>query len=619
MKKIKFINLDKFLLVALAVVLVLHYSTLIPDNFDNIILIFFASIATFPVLVSAFNSIKKKKISIDLLASIALVVSLLSQEWASAVFINLMLTSARIFADYISNKARHAIKSLLKLRPEKVKVKRGREIFEISISKIRKGDLVIVEMGERIPVDGIITSGQALVDQSSLTGESLPLNKNEGDKVLSSTLNVSGSLIIQAEKVGKDTAFEKIIKLVEESEKNKIGIQTLADKFTSWYIVLTIIGTVLLYIFVKDLNLVLTVLLVTCADDIAVAIPMAFSASIGTAAQKGIIVKGGEFMEGLAKVKTVIVDKTGTITRGQMKVEAIEAAEGFDKNEVLKMAATADFFSDHPVAKAVVEYAKEQGIKFYKPDDFKEFSGKGSRASWDGKKLVCGRTAFLEEQGIKFSEKEKDIIKKAEQDGTGTVSIISCNGQISGYIKLSDEIRPEVKEAIEDLKALGVERVVMLTGDNEKVAEKIAQKAGIDIFHANLMPEDKLQYVKKYISNRGKVVMVGDGVNDAASLALSDIGIAMGVIGTDAAIEAADIALMRDDFSKIPEAVRLGRAVARVSKQDFWFWGIINVIGLTLAFSRIIGPEEAAAFNFITDFVPILNSLRLFKYKIKRN
>lgn len=619
MKKIKQINFDYFLLVSLGVVLASHYLKVIPENFDDFFLTFFSCIATLPVLVSTYRSIKNKKISVDLLASIALVVSLLNREWASAVFINLMLTSARIFASYTERRSQNSIRSLLKLRPDRVKVKKGNRIIEESISRIKKGDLIVIELGDRVPVDGIIISGSAEMDQSSLTGESVGVYKDIGDKVFSSTLNASGSLVIKAEKVGKDTTFEKLIKLVSESQSNKIGIKTIADKFTSWYIVITVIGTIALYALVHDLRLVLAVLLVTCADDIAVAIPMAFSAAIGSAARRGIIVKGGEYFEGLNKVKTILIDKTGTLTKGKLKIGGVYSVSNFTKEEVLKLAAIADCFSEHPVAKALSDYAYEQQIGFEKPGEFKETSGMGSTAVYENKTVICGREKFLEQSGIEMSKEQTLELEKIKKEGD-SILLVGYDDKLIGYIKFSDEIREEAKDAISRLKELGVEKVVMLTGDNEAVAEKVARVVNIDLFHANLLPEDKLRYVKEYVDKKeGKVAMIGDGVNDAASLALSDIGIAMGAIGTDTAIEAADIALMKDNLLKVPEVLDLGKLVTKISRQDFLIWGIINLIGLTLAFARIIGPESAAAFNFITDFIPILNSLRLFGYKLSKD
>ena len=541
-KNIQTVKSDKFLLVALLIVLISHYSHLASNSIDYVLLTFFASVATLPVLYSAYQSIKSKKINVDLLAGVALTVSLLNQQWASAVFINLMLTSARIFDLYTQDSARNAIKSLLKLRPDKVKIKIGEEIIEKSISDIKKDDLIVVELGERIAVDGIVVSGQAQIDQSSLTGESLLVEKNVGDEVLSSTMNMSGSLVIRAEKVGQDTTFEKMVKLVEQSQKDKAGIQTAADKFTVWYISITFLAAILTYAFTHDLNIVLSLLLVTCADDIAVAIPMAFSAGIASAAKKGIIIKGGSYLEGLMQVKTIVVDKTGTLTKGALKVSGVHVFNNKSEQEIASLAASADFFSQHPVAQAVVRYVKENNIAFEKTEEFEEHSGQGSHAVLNGKKIICGKLSFLESEGVKISSEQQTAINKIKEDGLNSILPVAYGEDFIGLILLEDEIRPETKETIRRLHELGVEHVVMLTGDNEKVARNVADQIGIKTFHANLLPENKLEYIRKYLNDKSKVAMMGDGVNDAPALKKANVGIAVEG-ATDAARSAADIVL----------------------------------------------------------------------------
>lgn len=610
---------DVVLLIFLLIVLAFHYLGLFSYLVDSSMLAFFASVATLPVIFSAYRSLKNKKITVDLLASIALIVSMLNHYWASAVFINLMLTSARIFDSYVQTRGRNAIRSLLKLRPEKVKVKLGKKIIEKTPDEIRIGDLIVVELGDRIPVDGKVESGQAQIDQSSITGESLPVEKGAGDKVLSSTLNMSGSLLIRAEKVGQDTTFEKIIKLVEESQRGKIAIETIIDKFTTWYIVVTFAASLLIYLFTQDLNLVLSVLLVTCADDIAIAIPMAFSAGIASSARRGIIVKGGAFLEGLSNAKTVIVDKTGTLTKMKLKVKKIIPLNNQSEKEVVALTASADFFSGHPIARTIIEYVESKKIRFIKPNKFKEFPGKGSQAFLKSKTITCGKLNFLKEKKVSLSEETEKIIQKAIKNFYGNVLYVALNRELVGIILLEDEVRPEAKETVEKLKSLGVKEIVMLTGDSEKVAQRVSEEVGTTSFHANLFPEEKVKYVKKYLNKKSKVVMVGDGVNDAAALAASDIGIAMGAAGADTAVEASDIALMKNDFSKVAEAFELSNKVNRISRQDFWIWGILNSAGLFLVFSKIIGPEGAALFNFVTDFIPLLNSVRMFTYRGSKN
>ncbi|HUX35829.1 MAG TPA: cation-translocating P-type ATPase [Candidatus Paceibacterota bacterium] len=605
------VNLDKIIFIVLAVLLVFAYIPFLPKTGIPDILFVVSIIATIPVVWSATKSIMNKEISVDLLASVALVASFLAQQWNSVAFINLMLTSARIFGSYTESKAHAAIESLFKLRPEKIKIRRGKEVVEIHIDDVKIGDLVVVETGERVPIDGEIIQGDASIDQSSLTGESVPVNKTVGDKVLSSTLNVSGSLLVKTEKVGKDTTLEKIIALVDESQKQKSDIRTTADKFADWYVAIAFVGAATIYFFSRDIDLVLSVLLVVCADDIAIAVPLAFYSAIGYAARRGVIVKGGKFLEGLTKIKTVVMDKTGTLTLGKLKVEEIYPLNGEKTEDVTKMAALSDFFSGHPSAKAVMRYAKDKGVSFRKPDTFEERPGYGTLATFGSDKYISGNVKFFKKLDIKISDEDDKKIKEYQDKGYST-TLIGHNGKLAGLVILADEIRPGAKEALASMRNLGVEHYIMLTGDNERVAARVASELNISEFHANLLPEDKVAFVRENIKKLHSTAMIGDGVNDAASLALADVGIAMGAIGSDAAIESADVALMRDDIKELPQVMRLGRYTMRIARQDFLIWAITNAAGLFLVFTRVIGPDGAAAFNFVTDFFPLLNSIRLF-------
>jgi len=606
-----FLNLNFILSLILAFSLVFYWLKIYPF-IDEGLITCISIFATFTVFVSAVNSLKYKKISIDLLASIALVLALTQGEWVSALFINLMIASARTFINFVKIKSHSALSGLMKLKPEKVKVKHDGGFKEVPIGLVKKGDSIIIDLGEMIPVDGIIIEGDALIDQSSLTGESIPVSKKKGEKVLSFTTVVSGSLIIKAEKVGKDTNFEKIIKLVEQSQVGKAPINTLVDRFANWYIVFTLLGVVIVYIIFRDVNLILALLLVSCADDIAVATPLALMASIVHSARHGAIIKGGDFLEGLTKLKVVIFDKTGTLTKGKLKIENIIPLDGNTKEDVLRIAAMASVFSTHPIAKTIVEYAKKEKIEFKDPEEFEEYGGKGMTAVYRNKKIIVGKAAFLKDSGINIRKRDISDINEEEADGYN-VTLISYGDELMGYLVLFDELRPKIKQVMDDFRKLGVKKIVMLTGDNEKIAKKVADIIGIDDFHANLLPRDKLKYLKKYLSNGYKVAMVGDGVNDAPVLAMSDIGIAMGAIGSDAAIESADVAMMKDDLSQIPKIIKIGHSTLSVIRQNIFMWGILNIIGFTLVFTHVLNPSGAAAYNFISDFIPIINSLTLFR------
>ncbi|KKU52648.1 MAG: hypothetical protein A2633_00795 [Candidatus Sungbacteria bacterium RIFCSPHIGHO2_01_FULL_47_32] len=608
------ISFDVVLIAVLSLVLATHYLRVFSAGLDNAVLIAVIVVGLLPVLKSSYNSVRERKISVDLLAAIALIASLIAREWPSAVFINLMLASARILDEFTASRAKKAIESLLKLRPDTVKVKRGEDFVEEKTENLRVGDAIAIGAGGRIPIDGIVESGAASIDQSSLTGESLPLPKERGDSVLSSTLVLTGSLVIRTEKVGKDTTLEKIIELVKAAEKGKTRITGIADVFATWYIVGTVLLALAVIYFTRDIKLLLSLLLIACADDIAVAIPLAFLASVAHAARRGIIVKGGNFLETLTKVKMLVVDKTGTLTKGKLAIERVRPFGTYGEKDVLKYAAMAGFFSRHPASKAVIEYAIRHDISFERPKEFEEIPGKGGTATLNGHTAVVGRATFLKELGVSISNDELKEMDRLKDEGY-TVTPVAYGENLIGYITFADEVRPESIEAVKQLKKLGVERIVMLTGDNKKVAEKIASSIGITEFQANVLPEDKVEYIAKSVNKKFKVAMAGDGINDAAALARSDVGIAMGVIGSDTAIEAADIALMQDDIRKIAEAIKIGKQTMAVAYQNFAIWAVVSVIGFVLIFGRYIGPSGAAAFNFLTDFFPLLNAMRLFRMR----
>jgi len=576
------------------------------------VLIIISVVATSTVFISAIRSLKNKRISIDLLASIALFVSLFEKEWVAAIFINLMIASARAFMSYVQIKSHSAIESLMKFKPKRVKKIVDGKIIEIPLGDVKRGDMVPVELGERIPVDGLIKKGEATIDQSSLTGESTPVFKREGDRVLSFTTVVSGHLIIQTEKVGEETTFEKIIALVEQSQSKKAPINTMIEKFANWYIILTIAGSVIVYLIAKDIHLVLGLLLVSCADDIAIATPLAMMSAITHSAKHGAIIKGGDFLEGLAKTRTIIFDKTGTLTLGRLRIEKIFSFNRKNKDKVLALASIPSSCSSHPIAHTIIKYAKEKNIPINEPENYEEFGGRGMTAFYKGKKIIIGKLSFFQDLDIKMNQQQVSEIQK-ETSNKFNVTLVGYDGKLIGFIALVDEIKPKVKEIIKELRGLGIEKTVMLTGDNELIAQRISEEIDIDEFHANLLPADKVEYLKKYLGKKYKVAMVGDGVNDAPVLVLSDIGIAMGAIGSDAAIEAADIAMMKDDLSQIPELIKIGHSVIKVIRQNIIMWGILNIIGFSFVFLHILNPSGAAAYNFISDFIPIFNSLRLFK------
>lgn len=611
----KALRFEIFLVVTFTITFILYLGNLIPIEFRGQILGIVGFIGIVPVARSAFHSLTDKKVNVDLLATIALFFSFISAEWGSMIFINLMLTGARILDILARRRVRTSLESLIKMKPSVARVLRNREQYEIPLSEVIVGDLVVVNLGEQIPVDGQVLEGSATVNQASLTGESIPVLCEAGSSVLSATIVVSGNIIVRAERIGAATTFERMINLIEASHDAKTRIKTLTERFSSWYISIMLVASAILYFVTRDTRLVLAVVLVVCADDIAIAIPLAYIAGIGTAARQGIIVKGADFLERAAKITTLVVDKTGTLTLGKLVTQSAQGFRETSDKEMLLLASSLCARSTHPVSVAIREYAKEHGFSGKTVDNFKEIEGRGIiGTSNNGQELIIGRIEFLKEHGVLINDEVDSAVSRGINEGMN-VTLLSLNGSVVGIFALADEIRPEVTSTIKSLKGSGITEIIMLTGDNEGVAKNIANRLGIEKYYSKLLPEHKVFVLKDYIGKKGRTVaMVGDGVNDAAVLALADVGIAMGTVGTDTAIESADVVLMNDDLRKVLELRLIAQKVLAVSRENFSIWGVVNALGLYLVFSGILHPSGAAAYNFLTDFFPIANSLRLFYY-----
>ena len=618
-----FSALDISLIVLAVPVLV---STFLPASFHvphaSLILAILSFIGVIPVAVSAVKSLIDKKLSVDLLATIALTFSLISHEWVSAAFINLMLAFARLFDRITEARAKKTIQSLMKYHVERVRIKTPDDsIREVHINDVHIGDLVIVEDGDRMPVDGVVVSGEADINEASLTGESELVHKKVGSKVFTATVNESGSLVVRTEKLGADTTLSRMITLVEAAGRDKNEAERAADRFTQWYISLSLVATLIMYLCGLSAREILAVLLVVCADDIAVAVPLAFTSAISHAARRGVIVKGSSAFEQLSKLKYILTDKTGTLTQGKPKIVDIRSYDSkFTINDIAVRFFMGASESNHVVSKAIAEYATEHKMKLHTPDDFEEISGKGIIFKHDGVDMFMGRLTFMEERKCHIDAQVRaDIV--SEKDAGRGIACLAVHGKVVGLISFQDELRPRARDIILETKSLGVLEWHMLTGDNEKSASAVSAQVGIRHYHANMTPEGKVDFIRQFEKEhsgkptktdktKGVVGYIGDGVNDAASLALADVSIAMGGAGADAAIEASDITIMKDNLERLPEVMRIARKTRGVMKGNFWIWAITNIVGLGLVTFGIIGPAGAATYNFLTDFLPIGNAFR---------
>lgn len=525
-------------------------------------------------------------------------------------------------------KTGEAIKKLLKLQPKLAHVVRDGKEIKIPSGHVRKGDIVIVKPGEKIPVDGIILSGITTIDESAITGESMPVEKKKGDEVIGGTINKFGTIRFKATKVGSDTVLAQIIKLVEEAQISKPPIQRLADKVTNYFVPIVVLVAILSFFvwyiivgksFLFALTVFVTILAVACPCALGIATPTVVTVGMGLGAEKGVLIKRAEALETAKKITSVVFDKTATLTKGEPSVIDIISFNN-NKKELLKFAAIAEKRSEHPISKAIVNAAKN--IKIPEPSSFEAIPGKGVIAKYKGKKILVGNETFISEKGVKIKDKEK--ISKLENEGK-SVMLVAVNKKTIGIITIADILREEAKEAVKNLQNKGI-NVIMLTGDNERVAKAIASKIGIKKFLANVLPQHKAAEIKK-LQNKGEIVaMVGDGINDAPALTQANLGIAIGS-GTDIAIEAGDIVLLKNKLNHISYLIALSKETMKKIKQNLFFAFIYNVIAIPVAagilypFTGIIvlSPMLAAIAMVLSDITVVSNALimKTYKHKIK--
>ena len=579
-------------------------------------------IGGYPIFKKAFLGVLNKQINVDLMMSVGIIGAAAIGEFKSSMLIVFFMSIAHYLEEFTVTRSRQAIKELIKLSPKTARIKlNGREI-EVETKELKAGDIVVVRPGEKIPVDGVILTGSSSVDQSPITGESIPVEKGIGNDVFAATLNRSGYLEIKTTKVGKDTTLGKIIKLVEEAEAHKAPVQKFADSFTTYFLPSALSFALITYLISGKAIYAIAVLVAACPCAVGLATPLSVIASVGSSAKKGFLIKGGLYLEALAKVDCVVMDKTGTLTFGKPLVTDIlvvsSQQSAVSKEDILRLAASIEKHSEHAIASAIIERAEKEGISIPEPEGFKYLIGRGITGRVDRKNIALGNQRLFEEKGIAISAHERKEAQKLEDEGK-TILFVAVDSTISGIIAVEDVLRDEVPLSVEELKKIGVKRLILLTGDNERVASAIAKRLGIAEFKANLLPEDKIKIVGELQSEGYKVCMIGDGVNDAPALAQSDVGIAMGVAGTDVAIEASHVALMRDDWSQVPHAIMVGRNTYKIIRQGIALSITWDIITMGLASVGILSPVMAAALEELPTIAVAANASRLLMNTFKPN
>jgi len=560
--------------------------------------------AGFPIFRKVVRSVRHRQVTAHTLMTLGVLAALIAGQWVTALLVVFFMRIGDYVESYTAEQTRRALRELARLAPQTARVIRGKEEVEIPVSAIRVGDVIVVRPGEKIAVDGDVISGHATVDQATITGEAMPIEVGPGATVYAATIASTGSIRVQARYVGSDTTFGRILKLVEEAEANKGEVQRFADKFTAYYLPIVAGIALLTFIIRRDPMATVAVLVVACSCSIALATPIAMLASIGSAAKKGLMIKGGKYIELLDKVDVLLIDKTGTLTLGQPQISEIIPLNGLDEDDLLMLAASAEKYSEHPLAEAVRNAAADRGLSIVEPSNFKAVPGMGIRADVNAVTVAIGNRQFVRAQNVPEAvapeTQGKTLLYVAEDDAIG------------GILAISDTLRDEVPEALDKVLKMGIHRIELLTGDNERSAAALANQLGLE-YQAELMPEDKIAIVQSYQRQGHMVLMVGDGVNDAPALAQADVGVAMGVAGSDVALEAAHVALMRDDWRLVPELLKISQRTMGVVRLNLGFTAVYNVLGLTLAAAGILPPVLAAAAQSLPDLGILANSARLLR------
>lgn len=584
---------------------------------------------------TALASLAERKIDVDLLMVLAALGAAAVDQWREGAMLLFLFSLSNVLQDYAIGRSRQAIRGLMKLYPAEARVRRDGGVQTVQISQIQVGDVVLIEPGERIPVDGAVVSGRSAVDQSPITGESMPVEKLPGDKVFAGTLNQQGALDVEATQAAHDTTLARIIKMVEEAQDSKAPTERFLDKFEQYYAML-IIGAVGLFIVLPpalglvdfESNFYRAMVLMTVASPCAlvISVPASFISAIAAGARSGVLFKGGAYLEALAGIKAITFDKTGTLTIGKPAVTDMMSCCELKEDELLSVAAAVEQRSEHPLGKAIVRAAEERGLRLGQLQDFEAVTGMGIISKVDNKVVRLGSIKYLEQKNsmpphlaARFEQLELEgktvigVVREGQCEGCGACEYGDTRCDWMGIIALADQLRPEAVGVIRRLHQMGIERVAMLTGDNPRVAQTIAHQLGVDAVYAGLMPEDKVTVLKQIEKEVGPVAMIGDGVNDAPALASATVGIAMGAAGTDVALETADLVLMGDRLELIPYAIRLSKQARRVVWQNISFALLVIALLITSAFAinlplplGVLGHEGSTVIVVMNGLIQLL-------------
>jgi len=561
-------------------------------------------IGGYPIFKEAFENIVERKMTMELSMTIALLSALAIGEFFTALVITGFVLAAEVLEGLTVGRGRRAIQSLLDFLPRTVAVRRNGQVIEVPSDQVQIDETVIVKPGGHIPVDGIVVSGRSFVEQAAITGEAMPVEKAPGDAVYAGTINQSGALEIGAQKLGRDTTFGRIIEAVERAEKSRAPIQKTADRLAGYLVYFALGAAVLTFIITRNVRSTISVVIVAGACGIAAGTPLAILGAIGRAAHQGAIIKGGLYLEALAAVDTVLLDKTGTLTFGTPQIREVVSANGFGEQQIIAAASIAERKSEHPLAKAVVARATELAIPLAEPDKFSYTPGRGVRVSYQGEEILVGSLALLVEHGM-----TRGLPPDGNGAGGASEVYVARAGQVLGSIRIADVLRSEAKNAVAAMREMGL-KVVLLSGDTQAATSFVGRDLGVDEAVGALLPEQKAKWVTEFRSKGRNVAMVGDGINDAPALVEANVGIAMGS-GTDVARESADVILIGSDLSKLVATLRVARRCRGIIMQNFVGTLVVDSVGVGMAAFGFLNPLLAAFIHVTSELAFILNSTRL--------
>jgi Cd2+/Zn2+-exporting ATPase len=565
-------------------------------------------------LLAAGNILRSFDLTAGVMVSIAMIAAIIVGEYSAAALVALMMLVGEVLEDFTVARADGALNALEQLVPSTVTVRRDGIDEERPLDTVRRGDVVLVRPGGRVPVDGIIQAGESAVDQSAITGESIPVDKSAGDDVFAGTLNTTGALEVKVEEVGEQTTLGHMIDLVKRARETEAPVQRLANQYAQYLAPMAIVIAIITGLVTGDITRAITVLIVICPCSLVLATPTAVTAAIGNAARHGVLVKDGPTMEQIGKASIVAFDKTGTLTLGKPRLQETLSLNGMASPDILKLAASAERSSEHPLARAVVEAARRDSIQLATPEVFRAMPGHGITATVDGQRVAIGQRV-LKQHGVPVTDEVLAQIEQLQAEGK-TVIPVAIDDVLAGLLTFTDTVRPESQQAVADLAALGLSNTVLISGDSQTIADAIGKDLGVSRVYAEMLPEQKLNLIEKWQAEGHSVIFVGDGVNDAPALAKANVGIAMGGIGTHVAMETADIVLLNDQLGHVPNLIALSRQTLATIRNNVIFAMSMNVLSVVLSTTGVIGPVFGAVMHEVSALPVVANSARLITSSI---